>query len=107
EQVERDELRRRLAPEPLDARGCGMEPGEEERELGGDDLAVEHESLGRDGEQRLHELREVARERPVVAAPQVDGVAAAEREAAEAVPLRLVEVVADRELTGELAVHRS
>ena len=43
------------------------------------------------GQQRLDQLGEVAGERPLVAAGQLDLVAVAEHDAAEAVPLRLVQ----------------
>ena len=63
-----------------------------------DDLAVEHEALLPQRPQRLDELREVPGERAVVPAPKIDVVARAEGEAAEPVPLRLVDVPARRKL---------
>ena len=59
----------------------------------GDDLAVEDESLRGNGGQRLDQLREVARERLLIATAEVDLLRGAEGEAAEPIPLRLVEVV--------------
>ena len=68
---------------------------EVETALGRDhDLAVDHATLGQVGAQRLDELGEVARERLLVAAADLDVVAVAEDDGAEAVPLRLVEEVA-------------
>jgi hypothetical protein len=69
-------------------------------------FAVENEALRREPLQRLDDLREVARERPLVAAAQVDLVAVAEGQAAEAVPLWLVDVVTGRQLARELPEHR-
>ena len=57
---------------------------------GDDDLAVEDAALGQLGLHRLDELGEVAGHRPLVAAAELDLVAVAEDDAAEAVPLRLV-----------------
>src|SRR5215203_490840 len=71
-----------------------------------DELAIEHEPLVRQRQQGVDDLGEVARERPLVAAAQVNLAAIAEREAAEAVPLRLVEVVAARQLAREPRQHR-
>ena len=54
------------------------------------DLAVDDRTVGQRGAQRLDELREVAGQRLLVAAAELDVVAVAEHDAAEAVPLRLV-----------------
>ena len=60
--------------------------------LGDDhDLAVDHAPLGQRALQQVDQLGEVAGERPVVARPELELVAVAEHDAAEAVPLRLVE----------------
>ena len=57
---------------------------------GDDDLAVEHAPLRELRLERRHEFGEVARHRPLVAAAELDLVAVAEDDRAEAVPLRLV-----------------
>src|SRR3954451_24410630 len=70
-------------------------------------LAVEHEPFLAEREQRVDHLREIARERPVVAGAQVDLVAGAARGTAEAVPLRLVQPAAVRgQLPRQPAQHR-
>ena len=57
--------------------------------------------------ERLDELREVAGDRPLVAAPQLQVLAVAEHHGAKPIPLRLVEhVVARGQLAGELREHR-
>jgi hypothetical protein len=56
-----------------------------------DDLRVHHAALRQLLLHRGHDLGEVAGHRPLVAAAQLDLVAVAEDDAAEAVPLRLVE----------------
>ena len=71
-----------------------------------DHLAVEDATLGQRATQRLGELREVPVERLLVAALGDDRVAVAKDDRAEAVPLGLVEVVALREVLGELGEHR-
>jgi hypothetical protein len=70
-----------------------------------DDLAVEREPLLRHGAQRGDELREVAGQRAIVAAAQVDLVAAAEGQAAKAVPLGLVRERAARQLARQPGEH--
>ena len=61
---------------------------------------------GRAPAQRLDQLGEVAGERPLVAAAQLDLVAVAEHDAAESVPLRLVdEAVGPGQLAGQLGQH--
>ena len=61
----------------------------------------------RQREERLDDLGEVPREWAVVTASQVDPVSLAERERAEAVPLRLVQVAVARQLALEAREHRS
>ena len=61
-----------------------------------DELAVEHDLIGQLREQRLAQLGEVAQQRLLVAALEIEVVAVAEHDAAEAVPLRLVEHVGRR-----------
>ena len=70
------------------------------------ELAVEHDLIGKLREERLPQLREVAQERLLVAALEVELVAVAEHDAAEAVPLRLVrEVGRAGHVTGKLGQH--
>ena len=64
--------------------------------VGHDDLAVDDAPLGERVEQHRDQLREVAVERALVAAGQLDLVAVAEHDAAEAVPLRLVQQAVSR-----------
>src|SRR5439155_13902107 len=73
-----------------------------------DELTVEDDALGKLREQRLAQLGEVAEEGPLVAALKIEIVAVAEHEAAEAVPLRLVQhvVTVGREVARELGEHR-
>ena len=72
-----------------------------------DELAVEHDPVGELLEQRLAQLGEVAQQRLLVARLQIEVVAVAEHDAAEAVPLRLVRHLARRRhLAGELGEHR-
>jgi hypothetical protein len=105
EHVEGDEARRRLLGEHVDARLGGVDALAEQVEVRlavlaeDDDLAVEDAAaLG-----QAHELREVAREVAAVARLQVGLAAVAERDAAVAVPLRLVDpVVARRQRLGGL-----
>src|SRR4051794_27480487 len=87
-----------------------MEPREQRLEVEApapehDELAVED---GRPGQplERSDDLREVAAERPPVPALQLDGASVAEGEAAKPVPLRLVEVLAARELARQAREHR-
>ena len=64
-------------------------------------------ALGQVREQRLDELGEVASERPLVPAAELDLGAVPKDDAAKAVPLRLVdETVALGHLAGELRQHR-
>ena len=73
---------------------------------GDDDLAVEHAALGDARLQRLDELREVAVERPLVAALDEHLVAVAKDEGAEAVPLRLEDpAVVGRQLVDPSRQH--
>ena len=126
EQVEGDERRRRLPSELLHPRRrrvqALLQGVEVEPVRGGDhDLAVHHAVLGQAVQQRLAKLREVAVERPGVAALDVEvGAAPTEHDGAEAVPLGLEEEVArfrkglgqrgehglDRGGDGEVAVGR-
>ena len=55
-----------------------------------DELTVEHDPIGQLLEQAVAQLGEVAQQRLLVARLQVELVAVAEHDAAEAVPLRLV-----------------
>src|SRR4051794_363525 len=71
-----------------------------------DELAVEHDAIGLEGADTVDDLREVARQRSIVPAAEVDRPAVAEHEAPEAVPLGLVEVVAPRQLAGQPGEHR-
>jgi hypothetical protein len=100
-----------LAREPLDERCRRVEPPHQRREVElarGDqhDLAIQREPRLGERAEPGDELREVARERPAVPAPQLDVVAVAEREAAEAVPLRLVPEAPARQLAHEPREHR-
>ena len=96
------------------ARLGGMDPLQQRVEVeaaavavGHHDLAVDDAPVGQSLEERLEQLGEVAVERPLVAAGELDLVAVAEHDAAEAVPLRLVQPpVAGRDLAGELRQHR-
>ena len=112
EEVEGDEARRRLGRQLRHPARGGMDahlqPIEVEALLGGDhDLAVQHRSLGQRAPQLLDELGEVPVERALVPAAELDLVAVAEHDAAEAVPLRFVEQpVAGRQLANELREHR-
>src|SRR4051794_1935140 len=69
------------------------------------DLAVEDELLLRKGEEAFDQLREIARQRPVMPAAEVDPGAVAKREAPKAVPLRLVDVVALGQLASQPSQH--
>ena len=71
-----------------------------------DDLAVDHAPLGELRPHGVEQLGEVPGEGPLVAAAELDLVAVAEDDAAEAVPLRLVdEALLDGQLPGELGQH--
>ena len=76
----------------MDAReeGIEVEPGLAWH----DDLAVEDEVGARERGQAGDELREVAAERPVMAAAKFDTGCGSERQAAKAVPLRFIDPVA-------------
>ena len=88
-----DPLQQRLEVQPVAARD--------------DDLAVDHALLGQVRLHRGDDLGEVAGQRPLVAAAELDLVAVAEDDAAEAVPLRLVEQpVAGGQLGRGLGQHR-
>ena len=74
---------------------------------GNEHFAVDDASLGKVRLHRGDHLGEVAREWTFVATAELDLVAVAEHDAAEAVPLRLVEpAVALRQLVGRLREHR-
>src|SRR4051794_19260247 len=84
-----------------------MQPAQKRLEVSGDhDLAVQCEASGGQCPERADQLGEVARERSLVAAPQVDLLAVAEDQAPEPVPLWLVEVSTPRELSLEAGEHR-
>ena len=89
----------------MDPLGQGVEV--EAGRAGDDDLPVEHATVGQVGPQRVHQLGEVPGQRLLVAAAQHDVVAVPEDDAAEPVPLGLVEqAVALGELPGQLGQHR-
>jgi hypothetical protein len=72
-----------------------------------DQLTVEDNAVGQLFEQRFAQLREVAQQRLVVPALQIEIVAVAEHDAAEAVPLRFVgDFARRRQLTRQLREHR-
>ena len=58
---------------------------------GDDDFAVEHAAVRQLAEERLDQFGEVTRQWLLVAAAQLDVASVTEDDAAEAVPLRLVE----------------
>ena len=111
QQVEGDEGRGRRLRQLADALLGGMDALGEGVEVepagpGDDDLAVQHAARRELASQRLDELGEVAGERLLVAAAEGDVVAVAEDDAAEAVPLGLVEEPRlARQLAGELGQH--
>jgi hypothetical protein len=72
---------------------------------GDDDLPVDR-SRHPELKQRFDELGKEPGERPLVAAAQVDAARPAEGEAAEAVPLGLVEVAVARQLPLQAGEHR-
>ena len=75
--------------------------------VGHDDLAVDDAPVGEPLAKGFEELGEVAVERLLVAARELDVVAVAEHDAAKAVPLRLEQpAVARRNLARELRQHR-
>ena len=112
EEVEGDERRRDLGGELLHPRLGGVHAQLQGVEVeaarrGDDDLAVDHDVVGQLVPDRVDELWEVAGERALVAGAEVHLVAAAEHDAPEPVPLRLVRPgVADGELLGRLGEHR-
>ncbi len=116
EQVERDELRRCLGGQLLDARRGGVdacaegvptEPLMPGRALSQHDLTVEDDTFGQRRLQRLDEFREVARQQLRAARVQVDIVAVPRDDAAETVPLRFVgELVTLRHARDGLREHR-
>ena len=74
---------------------------------GDDDFAVEDEAIGLQPGQPGGDLREEAAERLLVLRLQIDAVAVAEGEAAEAVVFRFVEpALAARQLVDRLGLHR-
>src|SRR5207248_10981722 len=101
----------RLRGEQLHPRSGRVDAEQERLEIeaaraGDDDLAVEDAAGGNLASGRLAELREVAVERPLLAALQVWLAAVPEDEAAEAVPFRLVEpVLAGGNVLGPLRQH--
>ena len=112
QQVEGHEGGRRLRRELLDPRRrrvqAHLQRVEVEPARAHDhDLAVHHAALGQARPKEGLELGEVAVERLQVAALDVEPVAVAEHERAEAVPLRLEEPAVTRgQLGGELGEHR-
>ena len=112
EQIERDEGRRSLLGQHRDPAGRGMDAQRQQVEVQArrcldHDLAVDHRAVGQCGQQRLDQIGEVAGERLLVAAAELDVLAVTEHDAAEAVPLRLVRpLVADRHLARQLGEHR-
>ena len=110
EQVEGDEAGGGLAGEQRHPAGGGMDallerPEVEPAVAGDDDLAVDHATLRQVAPDGLDHLGEVARHRPLLAAADLDLVAVAEHDRAEAVPLRLVEL-AGRDRGHGLGQHR-
>src|SRR5476649_1103253 len=74
---------------------------------GDDELTVEHTPFGQLRAQRSAQLGEVPQQRLRVPALEVEVVAVAEHDAAEAVPLRLEDDVARRrQIARELGQHR-
>ncbi len=112
EDVPEHDRRGGLGREQLHARGRRVEPIlkclELERAAAGDhDLSIEHHALGERRAQRREQLREVARERLLVAALEEDLVAVAKHERAKAVPFRLEDPsVALGQRVGALRQHR-
>ena len=96
EQVEGDQHGRGLGGQEVHPGGGRVDALEEGLEVeagpaGDDDLAVDHATRRQLGPGRLHHLGEVAGQRPLLAAAQLDLVAVAEDHAAEPVPLGLVQ----------------
>src|SRR3954449_12682129 len=97
EQVEGDEAGRSLGGEPRDAAGGGgdgllQRPDVQAAIAGDDDRAVDHRARREAPPDRVDDLGEVARHRPLLAAADLDLVAVAEDDRAKAVPFRLVEL---------------
>ncbi len=89
----------------MDALLQGLEVQPLARGIDDDDLAVEHAAFGKVGLQRLDDFREVARHWFAVAAANLNLVAVAEHDGAEAVPLRFVELIR-RDLLDRFGEHR-
>jgi hypothetical protein len=94
-QVEGDAAGGCLVGELVDAARSGMQPGKQCAEVvppvpDDEQLPVQHELRFADLAQCVDQLREVPRERPVVAAAEVNVGARAKDQAPEAVPFRLV-----------------
>ena len=113
EQVEGQEVGRRLGRQPVHPRRRRVDAllqrvEVQARRTGHDQLAVDRRSARAGASCSADDqLGEVAGERPLVAAAQLDLVAVAEHEAAEAVPLRLVQpAVALGQGGGGLGQHR-
>ena len=101
QQVEGDERGGRFLRQLGDARLRRVQPELQRIEIqpvagGDDDLAVDHAVLRQALEQRVVQFREVAVERPRVAALDIHIARAAEHDGPKAVPLRLVQVRARR-----------
>ena len=95
QEIEHDEERRRFRRELLHAALRWMDPLqqgiERKRPIDrNDDLPIEDECRGLDAAYRVDQLREIARQRLARFRLQLDLVAVAEDEAAEAIPFRLV-----------------
>jgi hypothetical protein len=95
----------RLAAEPSHPGGGGVDTGEQRVAVvpgraGHDDLAVAHEAALSQRQKLIHDFWEIAGQRPVVAAAQVDLTVVPECEAPKAVPLRLVQMLAARQRVG-------
>ena len=111
ENVERDELGRDLLRQPVDSALGRVEPHlhrvEVEDAVPSDhDLAVER-GVGREQVAQRAELREVAKQRPLLPRPERELAAVVLEDPAKAVPLGLVlPAVALRQLGDELRLHR-
>jgi len=112
EEVEGHEAGRGLRGQRLHPARGRVQPQLEELEVEGaagrvdqDDLAVDDATWGQLGADGLDDLREVARQRPFVAAADLDFVTVAEHDGAEPVPLRLVEHPG-RDLARQPGQHR-
>jgi hypothetical protein len=110
-EVERDERGRRLLGELAYPRLGWVDPVQQRVEVepvtGDDhDLAVDDAALGQARLDRVDDLGEVAGQRPLAPAGQLDLVAVAEHDAAEAVPLGLVQKLALGHPLDRLGEHR-